>query len=145
VIYVVWRNELMHLFSKDPDVLRLGAMLMMFAAAYQLFDAMYVVYNGALRGAGDTFVPAVVLLGSCWVVLVLGGYVVARRRPEWGLVGPWTMASICGAIVGVFSLVRFSSGRWRAITLDRGQAITKLPAGVDAAPAPVAAATVEAN
>jgi MATE family multidrug resistance protein len=131
--YVVFRNELMHLFTKDPEVLRIGAMLMVFAGVYQLFDAMYMCYNGALRGAGDTFVPAVVLAGLCWTVMVLGGFLVARWRPEWGLAGPWTMASIYGAVLGAFTMIRFVRGRWRTITLDSGGAMAKLR-GFDAVP-----------
>jgi multidrug resistance protein, MATE family len=132
-VYIVWRNELMHLFTKDAEVLRIGAMLMVFAGIYQLFDAMFMVYNGALRGAGDTFVPAVVLFGGCWSIMVMGGYAVARWRPDWGLAGPWTMASVYGALLGAFSMVRFTRGRWRAISLDTDRPMAKLPA-FDAVP-----------
>ena len=31
---------------------------MLFIGAYQIFDAMFLIYVGALRGAGDTLVPA---------------------------------------------------------------------------------------
>ena len=54
-------------------------MLLIFAAVYQFFDAMYIVYNGALRGAGDTLVPAVMTGVLCWGITVFGGYAVARR------------------------------------------------------------------
>ena len=106
------------LFGHDPDVMRLGAIVLIFCAIYQLFDAMYIVYNGALRGAGDTFVPAVTLFVLCWGIMVGGGYAVARLRPEWGIVGPWTMSAVYGAILGVFILARFCRGRWRAIRLE---------------------------
>ena len=53
-------------------------MLLIFAAVYQFFDAMYIVYNGALRGAGDTFVPAVMTGVLCWGITVVRRI---RRRP----------------------------------------------------------------
>jgi MATE family multidrug resistance protein len=119
VAYVLGRNVLMGLFTHDPEVLRLGAIVLIFCGVYQLFDAMYIVYNGALRGAGDTFVPAVTLFVLCWGITVGGGYAVAHWRPQWGLVGPWGMATAYGAILGVFMLLRFGRGRWRTIRLDR--------------------------
>jgi MATE family multidrug resistance protein len=128
VVYIVWRNTLMGVFTSDPDVLKLGGMLLVFAGIYQIFDAMYLVYNGALRGAGDTFVPAVALFVLCWGITVGGGYVVAWWRPDWGLVGPWTMATIYGAILGAFSMLRFVRGKWRGISLDREEATDKVAA-----------------
>jgi len=116
--YVVGRNALMSLFTSDPEVLRLGAILMVFAGIYQIFDAMYLVYNGALRGVGDTFVPAVVLATLCWGITVGGGYAAAHWRPQWGIAGPWTLASIYGLILGVFMLLRFTNGRWRTTPVD---------------------------
>jgi MATE family multidrug resistance protein len=122
VVYVLGRNVLMGLFTHDPEVLRLGATVLIFCGVYQLFDAMYIVYNGALRGAGDTFVPAVALFVLCWGITVGGGYAVAHWRPQWGLIGPWGMATAYGAILGVFILLRFSRGRWRGIHLARQEA-----------------------
>jgi MATE family multidrug resistance protein len=117
-LYIFGRNVLMELFTHDPEVMRLGAIVLVFCGIYQLFDAMYIVYNGALRGAGDTFVPAVTLFVLCWAIMVGGGYAVARLKPEWGIVGPWTMSAIYGAILGGFILARFCRGRWRSIRLE---------------------------
>lgn len=83
-----FRNQLMQLFTSEPDVLRTGAVLLVFAAVYQLADAMYVSYSGALRGAGDTFVPAVATGVLNWSLSVGLGFVVARLLPRWGAVGP---------------------------------------------------------
>jgi MATE family multidrug resistance protein len=129
VVYVLGRNALMGLFTSDPEVLRIGAMLLIFAGVYQLFDAMYIIYNGALRGAGDTFVPAVALTVLCWGIMVLGGYVVARLRPEWGIVGPWVMASIYGLVLGIFIAMRFQRGGWKRLHLGAAETPSQLPAG----------------
>jgi MATE family multidrug resistance protein len=114
------RGSLMGLFTHSPQVLRTGAMLLIFAALYQVFDAMYIIYNGALRGAADTFVPAVVTAGLCWGMTVGGGYVVARRFPQLGVAGPWLAATTYGIILGVFLLVRFNRGRWKSIRVAQG-------------------------
>jgi MATE family multidrug resistance protein len=127
LFYILGRNQLMGLISHDPEVLRIGAILLIFGGVYQLFDAMYILYNGALRGAGDTFVPAVATAVLCWTIAVGGGYAVAKLRPQWGPAGPWTVASVYGLILGVFMLVRFQRGKWKAINLDSHAPAAKVP------------------
>lgn len=119
-LYILGRNQLMHLFSEDPLVLKYGATLLIFAGVYQIFDAMYIVYNGALRGAGDTLLPAVATAILCWGVTVLGGYVIAVTWPGLGPAGPWLAATAYGVILGFWILGRFLRGRWRSINLDAG-------------------------
>jgi MATE family multidrug resistance protein len=116
--YILGRNVLIGLFTQEPEVLRIGVVVMVFCGIYQLFDAMYIVYNGALRGAGDTFVPAVALFVLCWGIMVGCGYAVARLKPQWGVGGPWTMATLYGAILGGVIVARFCRGRWRSIRLE---------------------------
>ena len=60
-------------------VVSIGAMMLVFAAAYQLFDCVYIVYYGALRGAGDTLVPAIVTAVLGWSITVGGGLLLAQR------------------------------------------------------------------
>jgi MATE family multidrug resistance protein len=118
VAFFLARNQLMSVFTSEPEVMRIGATLMIFAAIYQFFDAMYIVYNGGLRGAGDTFVPAVVTAVLCWSITVGGGYWITRHLPGFGVAGPWTAATIYGVILGVFMVTRFVRGKWRAIQLE---------------------------
>ena len=127
VFFVVARDQLIGLFARDPEIRRLGAQLLIFAAVYQLFDAMYIVYFGALRGAGDTFAPAVATGVLCWSITVLGGYSVGKYAHNLGPAGPWYVATAYGAILGVFMLVRFTRGRWRAIHLERSEASDTVP------------------
>ncbi|MBV8781485.1 MAG: hypothetical protein JO353_08820, partial [Phycisphaerae bacterium] len=41
-----------------------------------------------------------------------GGYWVANIRPQWGAAGPWTVATIYGAILGIFIYRRFAGRNW---------------------------------
>jgi len=107
LLYFFAREPLIHLFTRDPEVLRIGTTLLVFAAIYQLFDSMFIIYNGALRGAGDTLIPAWVTGLAVWTIMLGGGYVMARYFPRFGVAGPWTLASIYGAFLGVFMLTRF--------------------------------------
>ena len=116
--FFVFRHQLMSLFTKDPEILALGATLLIFAAIYQFFDAVYIIYVGALRGAGDTAVPALVTAALCWGITLGGGLLIVTQFPQWGAVGPWTAATIYGVVLGVFMYVRFARGRWKLIRLE---------------------------
>jgi multidrug resistance protein, MATE family len=115
---MVFREPLIGIFSADPEIIRIGGLFLVMMAIYQIFDAMYVVYNGALRGAGDTLVPAIVLGVLVWTFCVGGGYIVATRWPQAGIVGPWVTTTLYGALLGIFLMMRFVKGKWRKIDLD---------------------------
>jgi multidrug resistance protein, MATE family len=118
IVFITQRGPLIRLFAPhDPQVIRIGGLYLIYAAIYELFDAMYIVYSGALRGAGDTLVPAIVMTTLCWVISILGGWIVARWVPSWGYGGPWIMGCLYGASVGLFMVHRFLGGRWKQIRL----------------------------
>ena len=117
IIYIVAREPLMRLFTHDPQVIRIGGLYLVCAAVYEIFDALYIIYVGALRGAGDTLRPAVVMATLCWTVSVAGGYAVAMWAPTLGLGGPWYAGCLYGVLVGVYMWVRFVGGKWREIRL----------------------------
>jgi MATE family multidrug resistance protein len=127
LLFILFRRPLMTLFARDPEVIKLGAMMLIFAAVYQLFDAMYIVYYGALRGAGDTFAPAVATAVLCWGITVGGGWLVAHYLPQLGPAGPWYLASAYGAILGAFMYVRFTRGKWQSIDLEHPPVADKVP------------------
>ncbi len=115
LFYLVFRNDLMQLFSDDPAVIELGGGLLIVCAIFQLFDSMYIIYIGALRGVKDTFWPSLVQIALCWGLVVGGGYSMAVLRPEWGIYGPWSLGILYGFILGFYLLLRFRSGRWRTM------------------------------
>ena len=122
LFFFLGRNLLISLFSDDPNVIRVGGILLTFAAIYQLFDGLYIIYIGALRGVGDTFWPAWVTGILCWTMVVGGGVSISLLAPQWGPTGPWIAASLYGAILGVYLCLRFSRGDWKAIDTTRAKA-----------------------
>ncbi|HZF08268.1 MAG TPA: MATE family efflux transporter [Thermoanaerobaculia bacterium] len=54
------------LYSPDPGVVAMGAVLLPIAAAFQVFDGIQAVGAGVLRGAADTRFAAIVALIGYW-------------------------------------------------------------------------------
>jgi len=118
--YGLFGGPLIALFSDSPEVIKIGAKIMICAAVFQLFDGVAIIYTSALRGAGDTFVPSMFFLVSNWVVIVGGGWLMVTYYPQFGSVGPWMAASTLLIIAGIFLWWRWRGGAWRRIRLLEG-------------------------
>ncbi len=126
VLFFVAGRWLMGLFSTDPQVIAAGQTLLVLAGVYQFFDAMYIIYIGGLRGAGDTFVPALVTGTSCWLLVIGGGLLSIQVLPQFGILSPWLAAAAYGVFAGTFLMLRFQRGKWRSIKLEDKEASDKV-------------------
>jgi len=115
-LFMLVPELLLGLFSKDPDVLRYGRPLLMVGALYQFFDAIAIVSDGALRGAGDTRWPFVVRCLLSWVVFLPLAYLLAIPV-GWGLTGAWLGGLAQIVVLAGFLVLRFRSGAWRRIQI----------------------------
>ncbi len=93
-----------------------GIWLLRLVTAYIFFDAQYIIYVGALKGAGDTrFVGRTVGLLS---ILVMGiPLALGISFFGWGLFDAWGCATaFIFSLFFVFRL-RFRNGRWKSMRL----------------------------
>jgi MATE family multidrug resistance protein len=117
------------------QIVRIGGDIMLCAAVFQLFDAVGIIYVGALRGAGDTYWPMVMTILLSWGLVVGAGAAAVWLMPQWTSIGPWIAASLYVVALGIATAWRFESGAWRKIDL-LGRGAPKVLAM--AVPAPVA-------
>ena len=86
--FVTLSRTIARWFSHDPAVVKVGSMLLLVAAAFQLFDGMQIVATGALRGTGETRIPMLANLVAYWFLGLPLGYFLCFRM-GWGAVGVW--------------------------------------------------------
>lgn len=135
--YLFLRYRLIWVFNKDPEVIRIGAQLMICAVVWQVFDGMGIGYHCALKGAGDTLWPSVVSIISHWVIVVGGGYAMARWAPQLGAVGPWAAAAALIILLGFALWWRWRSGAWRRVDLFRHERREEPAAAAPVEPEPL--------
>lgn len=80
--------ELTKLFSSDPEVIRLGTLVLRMVAVSEPFYGVSVATEGMLQGAGLTGKPFLFNVISMWAVRNLGTYILARVL-GFGLPGAW--------------------------------------------------------
>ncbi len=139
LVFVVFREPLVGVFidpsytpAKAEHLLRVGGLVLIAAAVFQMFDALVIILSGALRGAGDTFWPGVITVVLAWVCIVGGGHLLIELMPRWGSLGPWIGASAYIICLGVSLLLRAKSGAWRRIKLIEGEPETSAGEGSQA-------------
>jgi MATE family multidrug resistance protein len=95
-------EHLVVLLTDEPQVIILGADLLIYAACFALFDGLQVVMAGALRGAGDIRVPFLMTTACYWLcgiplALYLG------FGTDLGVHGLW-MGIVAGLVCAAFAL-----------------------------------------
>jgi MATE family multidrug resistance protein len=99
LVFVTASKQIARLFTPDPAVIRVGASLLLVAAAFQLFDGLQTVATGALRGSGDTRTPMLANLVAYWFIGLPFGYVLCFRF-GLGALGIWIGLCIGLMIIG---------------------------------------------
>ena len=92
------------------EITRLGRWMLLCAALWQTLDAVGIVLSGALRGAGDTTWPGVVMVGLQWSILMGCGYLSLWLIPQSASLGPWIAATLYILVLGVAMAWRWKSG-----------------------------------
>ncbi|HQV40869.1 MAG: MATE family efflux transporter [Moraxellaceae bacterium] len=118
---VLARHQLTALYTNDLAVQALAANLLLFAAAYQVVDALQVGAAGSLRGLQDTRGPMVLTMVAYWVVAMPLGYVMGLTLvmgTRYGPHGFWTGLVVGLAVASV--LLNWRLGRQIAGLQEKG-------------------------
>jgi MATE family multidrug resistance protein len=99
LVFVMLSKQIARLFTPDRAVIRVGASLLLVAAAFQLFDGLQTVATGALRGSGDTRTPMLANLVAYWFIGLPFGYLLCFRF-GLGALGIWIGLCIGLTIIG---------------------------------------------
>ena len=68
VALLIWRFDIVALYTNEPDVIQLAAGLVLLGALFQVFDSTQATVMGALRGYKDTRAPMVIAIIAYWLV-----------------------------------------------------------------------------
>jgi len=116
IAYGIFPDQVLSIYGFGNDPERFAEMrplvlpILWFIAAYCIFDAIQIVFVGALKGAGDT---TYVLAGNvlCGVVIVTLGTIIGDRIGGgllwwWGVITVWVLS------LAVIFAIRYLHGGW---------------------------------
>jgi putative MATE family efflux protein len=110
VFIVLCGHLMMSLFTNDKEVIHLGDQYLTTVSVFYILFTLMFIYNGVMRGAGDTLIPMFFSLLSLWIIRIPMAYFLSGKM---GASGIW-WAIPAGWLVGlVLSFSYYKSGRWR--------------------------------
>ena len=122
LLFFFFRHQLIAWFRPEAEIVRLGSQALILAAIFQAFDAMCIIYSGALKGAGDTRFPAMMSILYGWLVF-LPASLFMTHVVHWGVAGAWGGATIFIMVLGVTLSWRWHHGRWEKIDIFKKKSL----------------------
>jgi putative MATE family efflux protein len=112
VAVLIFAESIIHLFSSEPELVKLSATFLRIATAGYLIMGVTAVFQQSINTAGDTMIPMVIMLLNMWLVQVPLAYFLPRLT-GLGVYGVrW--AIVAGAVTAtVVYVIYFISGRWK--------------------------------
>lgn len=109
LVMYVFAPQMFAMLTPDPNVQSLGVAVLRIEAFAEPLFACSIVTAGALRGAGDTFVPSMMNLLSMWGIRIT---MAAYLAPRMGLTGVWIAMCVELSMRGILFLVRLFREKW---------------------------------
>ncbi len=122
-LFLFLPEPLLRIFQSDrysaaqlSDILETGAVLLRFVALFCFFDALNLVFSGALKGAGDTrFIMWTI--GALTVGVMIVPVYVATEILGAGVYTVWALATLYVAALGMAFMLRYASGKWKTMQI----------------------------
>ena len=118
-VFVLTPEPLLRLFkagnysmAEYGEIMALGVVLMRFVAVFCCFDALNLVFSGALKGAGDTSFIMWTIAALSLGVMITPVYLAVEVFGA-GLYTAWTLATLYICALGVAFMLRYRQGKWK--------------------------------
>ncbi len=116
LVVIIFRQQLMHLFTDDASVIGIGAEYLVIVSSFYLFFSTMFVIGGVMRGAGDTLIPMFITLFSLWVIRIPAAWILSRY---FGVDGIWWSIPVAWFIGMSLSYLYYLKGNWKTKVVVR--------------------------
>lgn len=107
----IFAPNILHFFTKDPAVIKLGAKMLRIEAFAEPLVAVGNVVSGVLRGAGDTRWPFYVSVAGMWCIRLPLAFVLIHFF-KWDLTAVWLAMALDWIARGLICAWRFLRKKW---------------------------------
>ncbi len=107
---IIFRQQLMGLFTNDAAVIALGAEYLVIVSSFYIFFSTMFVIGGVMRGAGDTIVPMFITLFALWAIRIPAAWIMSEY---FGVDGIWWSIPVAWFIGMTLSYLYYLKGNWK--------------------------------
>ena len=116
LVFWVFGEQIIMLYSNEEEVIRTGAIMLRYVALVQPFQGAQFILAGALRGAGDTKVTAMITFLTVLLVRTSVAIVLVKVV-GMGLSGAWIAVAVDQLLRSALVFARYNSGKWMYMRL----------------------------
>lgn len=114
MIIVLFGHFIMRFFTNDSEVIRIGDQYLTIVSSFYLVFTLMFIYQGVMRGAGDTLIPMFFSLISLWIIRIPLAFFLSAKVGQTGIW--WAIPS--GWIIGLsLSFIYYKKGRWKRMAV----------------------------
>lgn len=114
VIYIVFDEQLLRIFTNEPGVVASGAECLRIVSCGYLIFAWGLVMPQAFNGAGDTFTPTKINMVCFWFLEIPVAYLLAISL-GWKQTGIYWAIVIGETSAGLLAIWLFRKGKWKNV------------------------------
>lgn len=107
--------QMMCLFSQDPEVIRLGSIVLRMVAVSEPFYGVAIIIEGMMQGMGNTAMPFVFSITGMWGIRIVGTFICTQLM-GMGLVSAWACMIAHNLALFAAFLVCYLTGKWNPMT-----------------------------
>ena len=122
-LFIFLPEPLLNLFKSDrysvaqfAEILGMGAILMRFVVLFCFFDALNLVFSGALKGAGDTRFIMWTIGALSFGIMIIPVYL-ATEVLGADVYTAWVLATVYVGALGTAFMLRYRNGRWKEMRI----------------------------
>ncbi|GLX70435.1 MATE family efflux transporter [Paenibacillus glycanilyticus] len=130
-VAVIFRHQLMGMFTKDPEIIAAGAGIFLLSIVLEPGRTFNTVVINSLRAAGDARFPVLAGVISMWGVSVPLAYLLGIHFGI-GLLGIWIAFTVDEWLRGLMMLLRWRSRVWEKKALVKPASASDHGAGIQA-------------
>ncbi len=114
VVYFVFNDSLMRIFTDDSKVIAIGAEWLRILSFSYFVYGWWMVSTAAFNGSGDTKTPTLINLVFFWLIQIPLSWYLAISL-GWEESGVFWAVFVSETSVGLFTLWLFSRGKWKTV------------------------------
>ncbi|QDQ01015.1 MATE family efflux transporter [Lysinibacillus fusiformis] len=116
VVVTLFRTQLMSVFTDNPEVIAIGASVLVLSILLETGRTMNIVVINSLRASGDARFPVKIGFLSMVCLSVPLGYLLVFVL-DWGLIGIWLAISADEWLRAIIVYFRWKSRKWERFAL----------------------------